>query len=321
MTDFPLNSYSASYDRTTKIISLAVGVFLPGLGLYTGNPYLTGLGVLILLGAYAYSPRRYSLDGRSIVIHRLAGNVSLPLGGLRRANRAAAEDLRGCIRLWGSGGLFGYYGLFRTPSLGRCTWYVTNRAKMVVVETSGKTVLVSPDDADGFLAALRGMAPATAQPAGAQGAPSGGARRGAGLTARLAGGVVAVAGIAIAAFALLYAPGPPSYTLTASSLAIRDRFYPVTLDASAVDIAGVRVVDIARDADWRPTARTNGFANAHYRAGWFRVGNGQKVRLYRAGGTRLVLLPPKGEGAAVLLEAGEPERFIGDLKRQWAGRP
>jgi hypothetical protein len=319
MTHLLIHSYSASYDRTTKVISLAVGVFLPGLGLYTGNPYLFVLGVFIVLGGYAYSPRRYSLDGRSIVIHRLAGNVSLPLEGLRRASPAAAEDLRGCIRLWGSGGLFGYYGLFRTSSLGRCTWYVTNRAKMVVVETSGKTVLVSPDDVDGFLAAVRGLAPATAQPAGAQGAPSGGARRGAGMTARLAGGAIALAGIAIVIFALLYAPGPPSYTLTERSLAIHDRLYPVTLDASAVDTAGVRVVDIAHDADWRPTARTNGFANAHYRAGWFRVANGQKVRLYRADGTRLVLIPPKGGGSAVLLEAGEPERLIADLKRQWAG--
>jgi hypothetical protein len=240
MTHLLIHSYSASYDRTTKVISLAVGVFLPGLGLYTGNPYLFVLGVFIVLGGYAYSPRRYSLDGRSIVIHRLAGNVSLPLEGLRRASPAAAEDLRGCIRLWGSGGLFGYYGLFRTSSLGRCTWYVTNRAKMVVVETSGKTVLVSPDDVDGFLAAVRGLAPATAQPAGAQGAPSGGARRGAGMTARLAGGAIALAGIAIVIFALLYAPGPPSYTLTERSLAIHDRLYPVTLDASAVDTAGVR---------------------------------------------------------------------------------
>ena len=46
--------------------------------------------------------------------------------------------------------------------------------------------------------------------------------------------------------------------------------------------------------------RTNGFANAHYASGWFRVASGKTVRMYRAGGTRLVLLPPKGDGAAVL---------------------
>ena len=66
--------------------------------------------------------------------------------------------------------------------------------------------------------------------------------------------------------------------------------------------------------------RTNGFANAHYRSGWFRVANGQKVRMYRADGTRLLLLPPKGDGAAVLLEAKDPEQFLDELRRQWGNR-
>ena len=39
---------------------------------------------------------------------------------------------------------------------------------------------------------------------------------------------------------------------------------------------------------------------AHYASGWFRV----------AGGGCLVLLPPKGDGAAVLLETTEPEKFV-----------
>jgi hypothetical protein len=81
------------------------------------------------------------------------------------------------------------------------------------------------------------------------------------------------------------------------------------------------VVDIARDPDWRLTARTNGFANAHYRSGWFRVASGKTVRMYRADGTRLILLPPKGEGAAVLLEATDPDQFTRDLRQQWGGPP
>jgi hypothetical protein len=40
--------------------------------------------------------------------------------------------------------------------------------------------------------------------------------------------------------------------------------------------------------------------------------------MYRAGGSRLVLLPPKGDGAAVLLETGEPEKFVAELRREWS---
>jgi hypothetical protein len=108
--------------------------------------------------------------------------------------------------------------------------------------------------------------------------------------------------MAVVGFAFAYSPGPPSYTLTAESLTIHDRFYPVTLPPSGVDIEHIRLIDVGADADWRPTARTNGFANAHYRSGWFRVASGKKIRMYQADSTHLVLLPPKGDGAAVLLE-------------------
>ena len=65
----------------------------------------------------------------------------------------------GCIRLWGSGGLFGYYGLFSTAKLGKSTWYVTNRSNAVVLITAAKTILFSPDDPKEFLAAIRSATP------------------------------------------------------------------------------------------------------------------------------------------------------------------
>jgi hypothetical protein len=37
------------------------------------------------------------------------------------------------------------------------------------------------------------------------------------------------------------------------------------------------------------------------------VASGHTVRMYRADGKRLVLLPAKGNAAAVLLEVGQPE--------------
>jgi hypothetical protein len=130
--------------------------------------------------------------------------------------------------------------------------------------------------------------------------------------------IVAFAGIAAVIFALSYSPGPPQYTLTPAQLTIHDRFYPVTLNASGVDVSGIRVVDVGANRDWRPTLRTNGFANAHYRSGWFRVASGKTVRLYRADSKRLVLIPPKGNGAAVLLEASQPERFVEAVRREWS---
>jgi hypothetical protein len=86
-----------------------------------------------------------------------------------------------------------------------------------------------------------------------------------------------------------------------------------------VDVEHIRVIDLDVDAEWRPTRRTNGFANTHYRSGWFRVASGRIVRMYRADSRRLVLLPPKGDGAAVLLETREPEKFVVEVRQKWSG--
>jgi hypothetical protein len=316
MPSNPDGSFSASYDATTKIVTAALCAVLLVAVAVTHNVFVGCLCMVVVLGGYAYSPRGYAIRERSLIVKRLVGDVHIPLDGLREVRAAAADDFRGCLRLSGSGGCFGYYGLFRTSKLGKCTWYVTNRRHAVVVIVGEKTALFSPDDVDGFLAAV-GPAPA---PSTVPGAPLH-SNRSAGLVnilPKVIAGIVLAAGLTFGAFCIFYSPGFPSYTLMPDALTIHDFFYPVKVDRGSVDVERIRIVDFGVDADWRPTARTSGFANSHYQSGWFRVANGRKVRMYRAGGQRLVLLPPKGDGAALLLEVKEPEEFVGEVRREWA---
>jgi hypothetical protein len=93
--------------------------------------------------------------------------------------------------------------------------------------------------------------------------------------------------------------------------------YPVTIESSDIDIEHIKVVDIGVDPHWRPTERTQGFGGLRYRAGWFRVAGGEKVRMYRTTRQRLVLLPPNGQNAPVLLEVKRPEAFIQEVRQAW----
>jgi hypothetical protein len=188
-----------------------------------------------------------------------------------------------------------------------------------VVKTAVKTILFSPDDKDGFLSALRVAVPSGAafSPQPFAGIQTDRSRKSAGVFIAVA---IALLASGVAAWAMLYSPGPPSYTLTPDTLTIHDRFYPVTLQVSAIDVEHIRVVNLAEQPDWRPVARTNGFANTHYRSGWFRAANGRTMRLYQAGGNRLVLLPPNGIGVPVLYQAKDPEEFVQEISGQWAGR-
>ena len=312
-------TFPESYDRTTKIISACICAGYVAGAVATRSPIVTVLGAAVLALAYAYSPRACAVSNRAILVKRLIGSVHFPLEDVREARAATAADLRGCMRLWASGGLFGYYGLFRTAKLGKCPWYVTNRRNAVVVVTGAKTAVFSPDNVDGFLEAIRAAAPvpevsgdelilAPPQPPPAAG-------RLAGILLASTTGLVV---LTIVALAFLYSPGPPSYTLTPNSLTINDRFYPVTLNAGSVDVEHIRVVDIRNDPEWRPTGRTNGFANSHYHSGWFRVSSGRQIRMYRAEGTRLVLLPPNGDHAPVLLDTRDPEKFMAEVQQAWA---
>lgn len=307
-----MREFSVSLDGLAKVVTALVIALMAVVAATSQSAVAAVVSGAILLIGYAFAPRGYGVAEGAIVVRRLVGEVRIPLQEVREVRRADPDELRRAVRLWASGGMFGYYGLFRS-ALGTARWYVTDRKKAVVVESSGGTVVLSPDDVDGFLAVVRPYAPAVPPGGGAQ---PGGRRI---PTAAWIGIAVAVAAVLLTALAMLYSPGPPRYTLTADSLTIHDRFYPVTVRAAAVDVDAIRVVDTAAEPRWRVTARTNGFANSHYSAGWFRVAGGERVRLYYARGTRLVLLPPKGEGTPVLYGSPEPERFIGEVRRAWPG--
>jgi hypothetical protein len=320
----PARQFTVSLDLTAKIIS---GIVCGGLlfaAFASQSIVVVGLGLSVLALAYAYSPRGYVVQRRVVRINRLIGPGLFDLEGLREARPAGADDLRGCIRLWGNGGLFGYYGLFRTTKLGRCTWYVTNRGRVVVLvnELLGatKTAVFSPDDVEGFLAAIRAEAPGFSEVgdntlSSAQSTAPSMWRR------SLLPAAISLLVLGLVAASLYYSPGAPTYTLNPNALVIHDLFYPVTVQATSVDSVHIRVVDLDSEPDWRPTLRTNGFANSHYQSGWFKTAGGQKIRLYRAGGRRLVLLPPNADSVPILLQVEDPDAFVAHVRQAWgAGR-
>jgi hypothetical protein len=308
-------SFATSLDLPAKIISaVLIAVFVVAF-IITKNGLIGVFELCIITLTYLYSPQSYEVSGHSILIKRLIGTVSLPLDNIRELRTGTADDFRRCIRLWGNAGLFGYYGLFKTAKLGKCTWYVTNRGNSVIVVTGERTVVLSPNDVPGFLASVRSVVSVPETAEGQVAKASGTTRSGVPVGAWI-GGVIAIVGMGVVCLALMYSPGPPQLTLTSTSLIIHDRFYPVTVNAADIDVSGIKIVNIRTDHEWTPTARTNGFANAHYHSGWFQVAGGS-VRMYWADGASLVLLPPRRSGAAVLVQVNDPEQFVETVRQKW----
>jgi hypothetical protein len=269
------------------------------------------LFALILAAAFAWSPTGYSIGDGYLSVHRVIGNLRIPLASIREVRIASGEDLQGSTRIVGSGGLFGYHGVFRSSKLGKSTWCVTRHSHAVIVVTSDSNFVVSPDDVDGFIAWTRPAGSAPSARFAPAAAPSPRSK-----TAWTAAAIIAAATTLVIG-SLFYSPGLPEYTLTSGSLAIRDHFYPITIGAKNIDIGGARVIDFDSDPDWKPVARTNGFSNAHYHSGLFRVASGAEVRMYRADSTRMVLLPSRNGDDPVLIETSEPARFLNELRQKW----
>src|SRR5262245_24437874 len=138
-----MDEFSASYDRTTKIVTAIACMLLAIPAATIHNIAVRIVAIMVVLISWAYSPRSYSFADGAIVVKRLIGNVRVPLEGLQEARPATRDDFTGTIRLWGSGGMFGYYGWFQTRKLGRTKWYMTDRSKAVIVRTATQTVLLS----------------------------------------------------------------------------------------------------------------------------------------------------------------------------------
>jgi hypothetical protein len=159
MSSSPSTNFPASYDGVTKIISGLLCVVLLAAVISLRNVLAGAVLIPVIVLGYAYSPRGYSVSEKAITVKRFVGNIRIPLEDIREARPTSSDDLRGCMRLWASGGLFGYYGLFRTSKLGRCTWYAAHRKNTVVLIGASKTTVYSPDDVDGFLNAIRAEVP------------------------------------------------------------------------------------------------------------------------------------------------------------------
>jgi hypothetical protein len=322
-------TFGAHHDRMTQIISGSVVVVLVAVPLMAMRSGMVAvalalISVAVIALAYAYSPRSFEISDGKFRVKRLIGDVVFPFTSLRFVRDANPSDFRGCVRLWGSGGLFGYYGLFWSKALGKSRWYVTDRSKAVVVTDGSETMLVSPEDHDGFVAAIERAGTQMLSPI-AKSASDGLAcslteSANTGLVfVRIVGFAIAGLVLAIVAAALLYAPGRPPVELTGDALVIHSRFYGMTVAASSVDVAHVRVVDLRTETGWKTTMRTNGFGNPHYRAGEFKTANGRTVKLFTTGSERLVLLPPSGkDGLPVLLDVDEPDQFAARIRQEWS---
>ena len=85
---------------------------------------------------------------------RLMWKTPIDMSNLTSAE-ADSHAVDGSMRLMGIGGLFSFSGIYRSKKLGTYRMYATDFKKAVVLRLGDKTVLVTPEDPEGLVRAVR----------------------------------------------------------------------------------------------------------------------------------------------------------------------
>ena len=119
--------------------------------------FVIALLLIIYLSAYLFRPQGYIITDEALIIKRSVSPVTILRSNITSTEQLSNNSLSGSIRLFGVGGLFGYFGKFSNRKLGTMTWYATRRNSNVVLitTTDQKKIILTPDEPAAFLAALK----------------------------------------------------------------------------------------------------------------------------------------------------------------------
>ena len=153
-------AFGASWNRSTRLLSvlfLVVGSMMVYLS-YPGVPLsavflMTSTAVCLAVGlAYWFAPIGYLVSDAGVAIRRPAGLKELPFGILRSSRLMESSELAECTWRWPAvGGLFGFFGTFETPALGRHRWFCSRDQDLVLLQTAEGPIILSPDDPQAFV--------------------------------------------------------------------------------------------------------------------------------------------------------------------------
>ena len=118
--------------------------------------FVIALLLIIYLSAYLFRPQGYIITDEALIIKRSVSPVTILRSNITSTEQLSNNSLSGSIRLFGVGGLFGYFGKFSNRKLGTMTWYATRRNSnvVVVITADQKKIILTPDEPAAFLAAI-----------------------------------------------------------------------------------------------------------------------------------------------------------------------
>jgi len=149
---------NAKWDAFTKLITTFVLAFVVVIIFLSIRNNMAGAGniisirfiifILIVIGTtFLFSIRKYRLTNDSIEIIRVLNTKPVPLSSIKEVRILSDAEIAWTIRLFASGGLFGFIGYFWTSKLKLISVYATRMTRLVLITTTeNKKIIISPED-------------------------------------------------------------------------------------------------------------------------------------------------------------------------------
>jgi Bacterial PH domain len=149
-----------SRQRTTTAIAcgvlVVVSIVVP-LAVRSAVALVAPVFALVVLGiSWAMSPLEIVVAQGELRVERRAWSPArFPLASVAQASAVDALG-PGALRVFGVGGFFGSYGLFRSERLGNFRMYATHSGQAVLVTLKGSELplVITPDDVVGALGSI-----------------------------------------------------------------------------------------------------------------------------------------------------------------------
>ena len=104
-----------------------------------------------------------------------------------------------------------------------------------------------------------------------------------------------------------------TFELSPDGLRVRGDVYGRRVPVADLRGGAAKVINLQADGALRPVRRTMGTALPGYRAGWFRLADGEKALLYVTDPRQVVYVPTRA-GYALLLSVDRPAEFVERLQ-------
>lgn len=131
---FVISLLSGNFEkRDVLLLPVSLGIF--GLVIYT----------------FRNQTRNYEITQNGISILQRKGCYIIKREDILEIKSIDYKSLKGSVRNFGIGGIYGFSGTFSNKEFGEMIWFVTRTDNLIMIKTDKQKIVISPDDAELFL--------------------------------------------------------------------------------------------------------------------------------------------------------------------------